>query len=140
MLAKEKIEQLTAILGDLTEEQKAALIEGLEKGMSDKALLEKLGGADEGKLAEFLKAVEMEKEAEVFGQELAPEELEGVAGGGDPSDTNCTDHTYGRNIYYTGFPNCAATVEDGSFCWTNDACWNSQVIYKFMNDCSKAWR
>ena len=140
MLAKKKMEQLMAILGDLTEEQKAALTDGLEKELSDKALLAKLGGVDEEKFAEFLNAVAMEKEAEVFGQELAPEELESIAGGSDPSDFNCTTQVYGRNIYSGDFPNCASTVEDGSWCGTNDACFNTSVIYQFMSDCSKAWR
>ena len=140
MLNKEKLEQLMAILGELTDEQKATLTEALEKPISDKELFEKLGGVEERKFAEFLKAVAAETEDEVLGQALSPEELASVAGGGDPSDTNCTIHVYGRNIYYGAFPNCAATVEDGSFCAQNDACYNAQIIYKFMNDCSKAWQ
>ena len=140
MLNKEKLEQLMAILGDLTEEQKAALSKALEKPISDRELFEKLGGVDEGKLAQYLKAVAAKKEDEVLAQELSPEELAAVAGGGDPSDVNCTTQVYGRNIYYGGFPNCAATVEDGSWCGQNDACINISVIYKFMSHCGKAWR
>jgi hypothetical protein len=39
-----------------------------------------------------------------------------------------------------GFPNCAATVEDGSWCHKSDACVTIAVDYKGMIDCSKAWR
>ena len=38
MLNKEKLEQLMAILGDLTEEQKAIVIEALQKQIPDKDL------------------------------------------------------------------------------------------------------
>ena len=140
MVSKKKLEQLMAILGELTEEQKAVLTEALEKQIGDRELFEKLGDVDEGRLAQYLKAVAAEKENEVLVQELSLEELASVAGGGDPSDVNCTTHVYGRNIYYGGFPNCAATVEDGSWCGQNDACYNISVIYKFMADCSKAWK
>ena len=140
MVSKKKLEQLMAILGELTEEQKAVLTEALEKPIGDRELFEKLGDVDEGRLAQYLKAVAAEKENEVLVQELSLEELASVAGGGDPSDVNCTTHVYGRNIYYGGFPNCAATVEDGSWCGQNDACYNISVIYKFMADCGKAWK
>ena len=40
--------------------------------------------------------------------------------------------------------NCAATVEDGSWCWSNDACDDYSVDYQGMHiylisDCHKAW-
>ena len=96
------------------------------------------------------------QEKEVFEQEIDKEELENVTGGdkdtfvcsvnqnfnvdGSSSNTNCVkDHE--RNIYEgSGFPNCAATVEDSSWCGTNDACHSDAVVYKGMNDCGKAWR
>ena len=139
MLNKEKMEQLMEILGELTQEQKAILTEALKNPSSDKELFEKLGGVDKAKFEKYIKAHSAEMEEEVMEQTLSLDELAQVAGGGDPSDVNCTIHVYGRNIYQGGFPNCASGVEDGSWCGQNDACYNISVIYKFMNDCDKAW-
>ena len=44
MSNKDKLEQLIAILGEVTEEQKAIVTEASQKYFSDKKLLEKLGG------------------------------------------------------------------------------------------------
>ena len=91
------------------------------------------------------------KKEEILDQEIELDELDSVAGGfGRKADfaggsntaddiNNCT-RNHERNIYLGGFPNCAATVEDGSWCDTNDACLSSAVKYQGMNDCSKAWR
>ena len=91
-------------------------------------------------------------EEQVFKQELDDDELEAVAGGGgafakggtgedpeawDKDSDHCVNHHY-RDIYDGGFPNCAATVEDGSWCDTNDACTFTAVNYQGMNDCTKA--
>ena len=83
-------------------------------------------------------------EEQVFKQELDDDELEAVAGGaegtGDPNNCN---NAHRRDIYGgDGFPNCAATVEDGSHCNTNDACVYFSVRYKGMKDedCKKSWR
>ncbi len=64
-----------------------------------------------------------------------------ITGGPHDDDrNNCVNHDY-RNIYGgNGFPNCAATVEDGSHCGTNDACYNNTVDYRGLTDCAKAWR
>ena len=89
-------------------------------------------------------------EEEVFEQEVSKEELENAAGGRvhgnfyhHPSTTStkygCTKYQV-RNIYEGGFPNCAATVEDGSFCYENDACFSMAVNYSHMESCSKAWQ
>ena len=81
-------------------------------------------------------------EKEVFIQKVSDEEMEAVAGGDDcgaPQQKNCSNY-YLRDIYVPSFPNCAATVEDGSWCGSNDACVGSEVIYLDMHDCSKAWR
>ena len=86
MLNEEKLEHLMGILGNLTDEQKAALTEALEKPISDRELFEKLGGVDEGKFAQYLKAVAAEKEDEVLTQPLSPEELEAVSGGDQDDD------------------------------------------------------
>ena len=140
MLNKEKLEQAMAALGELTQEQKAILTEALKNPSSDKELFEKLGGVEEDRFAQYLKAVAEEKEDKVLAQPLSPEELEAVSGGDRDDDlTNCVRYSE-RNIYLGGFPNCAATVEDGSWCDTNDACYHSMVGYYVMTECNKAWR
>ena len=58
----------------------------------------------------------------------------------NPDPKNCNVQ-FVRPIYGgNGFPNCAATVEDGSWCSTNDACYDVAIDYKGMRDCAKAWR
>ena len=143
MLNKEKLEQLMGILGDLTDEQKAIVAETLNGPINEKELFEKLG-VDEGKFTEFLTALAAEQEDAVLGQELSPDEMD-VAGGlrGAMSVTlpasDCISYS-SRNIYDGGFPNCAATVEDGSWCGSNDACYSKGIKYVDMKDCGKAWR
>ena len=159
MLNKEKLEQLMAILGDLTEEQKAIVAETLKGSISEKALFEKLG-VDEGKFAEFMQALAAQTEDAVLGQELSVDEMEAAAGGNAcpqgqnvvtspvndgnrcslTQQANCY-HEEKRSIYSGGFPNCAATVENGSWCGTNDACHTSNAIrYTGLTDCTKAWK
>lgn len=152
MLNKEKLEQLMAILGELTEEQRAFLTEALSGPIREKELFEKLGDVEEGKFEDFLKAVAAEMEDEVLAQPLSADELEAVAGGGkagsNANDGYSCSHTQQancvreekRSIYLGAFPNCAATVEDGSWCSTNDACVKVAVNYQGMTDCGKAWR
>ena len=86
------------------------------------------------------------KAKEILDQEIALDQLDAVAGGlGDESEDNCRrDHS--RNIYGgKGFPNCANTVEDESWCYDNDACYGAAIAYTGMEgcggiDCHKAWR
>ncbi|MEE1158961.1 MAG: hypothetical protein UHS51_06015 [Atopobiaceae bacterium] len=85
-------------------------------------------------------------ENEVFNQEISMDDLDAVAGGffslydTDADTSNCFDADT-RPIYGGGgFPNCAGTVEDGSWCGTNDACIKMAVDYKGMTDCKIAWR
>ena len=140
MLNKEKREELMGILGNLTDEQKAILTEALKNPSSDRELFEKLGGVEEDRFAQYLKAVAAEKEDNVLSQELSPDELEAVSGGDQDADLkNCVRYSE-RNIYLGGFPNCAATVEDGSWCDSNDACYHSMVGYYILTECNKAWR
>ena len=75
-------------------------------------------------------------EKEVFIQKVSDEEMEAVAGGKEGRE--CSGE-FERHIYYPSFPNCAATVEDGSNCWSNDACFVNSVVYMGMQDCAKAW-
>ena len=89
-------------------------------------------------------------EDKVFDQEVSPEELENVTGGstighwknryGKGNITYGCTSTQRRNIYKGGFPNCAATVEDGSYCGDNDACIMYAVVYDYMESCQKAWQ
>ena len=76
-------------------------------------------------------------EKDVFIQNVSEEELEAVAGGED--QRNCYTH-WTRDIYDPSFPNCAATVEDGSYCSTNDACFAEAVVYFGMHECVNAWK
>ena len=159
MLNKEKLEQLMAILGDLTEEQKTIVTEALNGPIDEKALFEKLG-VDEGMFAAFMQALAAQTEDAVLGQELSVDEMEAAAGGNAcpqgqnvvtspvndgnrcslTQQANCY-HEEKRSIYSGGFPNCAATVENGSWCSTNDACHTSNAIrYTGLTDCTKAWK
>ena len=91
------------------------------------------------------------KAKEVLEQEISADELDAVAGGSwwasekDADQNNCIQN-HERYIYGgNGFPNCAATVEDGSHCGTNDACYSDAVEYHGFKggcsviDCKKAW-
>ena len=150
MLNKESLEQAMGILGELTQEQKALIMEAAEKDMPDKDLFEKLGSSiTEKKFEEFLQAASDEKEREVFEQAISVEELEAVTGADKGNYYNCVKENLrtitgryweGGILYNTGFPNCAATVEDGSLCNDNDACYSCAVVYQDMKECSKAWR
>lgn len=64
----------------------------------------------------------------------------------DNIDDNCVVQQK-RDIYGGGgFPNCAATVGDGSRCVSNDACVTGAVNYEGFRggcsviDCKYAWR
>ena len=95
-----------------------------------------------------------EQEKEILGQELSKEDLAEVTGGKwDLDHDECSNNHYrqmhlrkdfsggpGAWSYVPFFPNCAATVEDGSWCGSNDACVRGAVVYVGMNDCTKAWR
>ena len=78
-------------------------------------------------------------EKEVFEQKVSDEEMEAVAGGDGESNYECSDD-WKRDIYVPSFPNCAATVESGSWCDTNDACTSMAVDYQGMVECEIAWQ
>lgn len=92
-------------------------------------------------------------EADVFAQEISDDELEAVYGGrggavtlcglnGRACDNNAHENcvrNYNRDINFGGFPNCAATVEEDSWCSSNDACVFDDVRYTNMDSCNKAW-
>ncbi len=88
------------------------------------------------------------KEEEVFSQKISPDELDAVTGGvlviggGKKSNESNQDACWQvlrRQITVGGHVNCAATVEDGSLCKENDACFGSAIVYQGLKDCSKAW-
>ncbi|MCR5626611.1 MAG: hypothetical protein K6F99_04780 [Lachnospiraceae bacterium] len=90
---------------------------------------------------------EERKEEEVFSQEVSDEETEGAAGGNFVDDivddikkyaTDCVE-AFTRDIYEGKFPNCAATVENGSHCFKNDACLATAVRYYKLKYCTKSW-
>ena len=80
----------------------------------------------------------MEEET-IFRQELSTDELECVAGGDEGEGDDCV-YVDNRDIYKWRFPNCASTVEDGSWCDMNDACYAAAVVYYALDECAKAWR
>ena len=94
-----------------------------------------------------------DQEKKVFAQEVSKDDLKAVTGGytdfdprtdslkkqkqeakKDADRTHCVE-IWQRNIYEGGFPNCAATVGDGSQCRTNDACYDDAVKYTGMDEC-----
>ena len=98
-----------------------------------------------------------ELEKEILSQDISDEELSEVSGGVDRDywDRIHNEDCQGNNErqmhlkaehgdagtwwYVPYFPNCAATVEENSWCASNDACYLSAVVYIGMNKCSKAW-
>ena len=78
-------------------------------------------------------------EKEVFEQKISEEEMNSVAGGSGESNSGCDDCRT-REIYDPSFPNCAATVEDGSRCLSNDACFEEAVVYLGMKECIESWK
>ena len=150
MFDKAKLEEAVNLLGDLTGEQKALVNDVLENKIKESELFEKLG-IEEEKINAFLKAAAKAKEEEVFSQDVSAEELGTISGGssivldGDDDTSNCVE-LQKRKIYGgRGFPNCAATVESGSWCGKSDACTNYAVVYDdihgcFLADCHKSWK
>ena len=93
-------------------------------------------------------------EEQVFKQEIDDDELETVSGGKgdrfvdnflpdwaikDDDPDHCID-TWQRGIYEGGFPNCAATVENESWCEANDACEKIAIDYQGMSSCKRSWK
>ena len=92
-----------------------------------------------------------DQEKEILGQELSEEELTEVVGGkwdlyydecvfNHERQMHLRKEYIGEGVwhYVSFFPNCAATVEDGSWCGRNDACLRDAVAYVGMNSCTKA--
>ena len=150
-------------LSTLNEEQQQFLKENIGK-LNEQELMEKLSvlgpKLDMTAFGNCIKDMTARIRAEVFKQELSEEELEMAAGGGLdicskvmrlalcgmnggggdlPADYQCRN-CYSRDIYRDGFPNCSATVEDGSWCSSNDACFFSSTYYENMQECHKAWK
>lgn len=138
MFDKKKFDDAVKHLGPLTEGQKAILNEAKENGIPEKELFEKLG-VDLGSFAAFMK--ETAKEKMVFSQTMSDAELATVSAGYCDSSTNINcERSHFWKIYDNGFPHCANTVEDGSWCWATDACFADSIEYVGMKECKKAWR
>ena len=82
---------------------------------------------------------------DILNQNLSEEEMAQLSAGSgviidrlDKERSNCV-YLQVRNINRGGFPNCAATVEDNSWCLNNDACLMQAVGYEGMEKCSLAW-
>ena len=81
-------------------------------------------------------------EEKIFKEEVSEEELKAVSGAGHDclgSPHDCAENHF-HNIYERGFPDCQATVEDGSWCSSADACFSSAIEYVGMKECKKAWK
>lgn len=94
------------------------------------------------------------QEEQVFNQQLDLDELDAAAGGKgcamfgtegwygerDGDLSNCVQHHH-RPLYGgNGFPNCVATVEDGSNCRRNDGCYSTTIVYDGITECGRSWR
>ena len=86
------------------------------------------------------------KEQEIMNQEMSFDEMETVAGGrcfDHHQNTGCASEFSEHSRLFRnpdGTPNCEATVEDGSWCSSNDACYGSNdVAYLGLQNCAKAW-
>ena len=97
----------------LTNELKANLLAA--KGVEEAAALLKDAGVDEPLAEQIWNELTHQREAD--GRELSLDELEAVSGGAD------------RNWATEG---CAATVEYGSWCGSNDKCIYWSVTYDFQ--------
>ena len=145
-------------LGEITEEQEAVLQYALDHPITEKELFAKLGIPEE-QFGKFMQSFhhslseEGKKEAEeevVFAQKMSSEELSAVTGGEAPgcwqgSRRDCLLQLYrhiGMDPYddNIGCPNCANTVQDGSWCSDSDACFSMAIIYRDLTVCHKAWR
>ena len=134
----------------LTKEQQAFLEENFRK-IREKELFQKLAEygpeVDEKTFMDALRAYSSTLEDRVFSHEVSEEELAETGGGNLEScgdlvsyyNNNCIQLD-NRHIYEGGFPNCAQSVENGSWCGWNDACYSEAVVYKDMISCSKAWQ
>ena len=92
------------------------------------------------------------KEQEIMNQEMSLDEMEDVSGGAYGMidvfakniargiTFNSADKVTLNFYNEDGSINCAATVEDGSWCHDNDACYTNQMDYQGMKSCSKAWK
>jgi hypothetical protein len=85
-------------------------------------------------------------EEQIFMQEVDDGELKTVTGGevcenGQwfEKDRNCTKMETRRIYGGKGFPNCAATVEEGSWCGYNDACTWKAVVYTDTKRCTNSF-
>ncbi len=131
------LKKAAAHLGELTSEQKDTLKEVTDRPFDERKLFEKLG-IEESRFAAFMNAL---REEAVFSRELSESDLVASAGGArkdEPWNDTCRSAVKWY-IYDTNFPDCNATVESGSWCGSNDACYSSAIVYPDMKSCGRSW-
>jgi len=97
----------------------------------------------------FIKELTAKEKDDVFKEVVSPSELAAASGGEcgyhgqilvpDSPFYTC-DRVTRRWIYDGRFPNCAATVRDGSWCDMSDACYRSAIVYSDLRECDKSWK
>jgi len=146
------MEKKDNILNVLTEEQRNFLEENFRK-IGEIELFQKISeigpALDQAAFGNVLHEMASRLKEKVMKSELSDEELSLTSGGDgcyfsdkcdNDSNNNCSrlQHRYLRDKY--GTINCAASVEPGSWCLSNDACFEEQVHYRNRGkNCDKAW-
>ena len=81
----------------------------------------------------------------IFIQPVSGDELAAIIGGNGHNvcdqnmDISC-EESHNNRIYDNRFPNCNATVEENSWCESNDACYADAIVYIDMKVCDKSWK
>ena len=131
------------IHSELSEEQKEFIRKSVRERVPEQEVREKIGHIDEGELEAFLKNDPGIREAAVFRQKISSEELAAVSGGDEECASGKVDYhcksEHHRYIYEDDFSNCANTVKEQSWCGKADACFESTVVYRGLQNCFKAW-
>ncbi len=134
-------DQITLQNLDLTPAQIAILRETKEEEINEPELSKKLG-MDEEHFAKLMRSLRAFREENVFRQEVSDAELIAVSGGEHKDPTYTRDICEKTNMWRIddpSFPSCNSTVEDGSWCYENDACWGDSIVYVNMKKCRRAW-
>lgn len=135
----EAYEKAIKYLGELIPEQESALRRKLTGPVSEKELFEALGVSE----SDFEKFMNTLREEAVFQQALSEEELALASGGVKKNPKNTWDICQATVLWRIddpSFPSCNATVEDGSWCISSDACYSNAITYENMKSCSRAWQ
>ena len=123
---------------------------GVDKAKNEKEILaicEKFDkrqyAGSEGSFGYFMK--EASRRNSIFVQPVSGDELAAIIGGNGHNvcdqnmDISC-EESHNNRIYDNRFPNCNATVEENSWCESNDACYADAIVYIDMKVCDKSWK